>query len=130
MSSQVYRISPVTIEDVPAIVEIAAATSEDDRHTQMKALGQEPFDMAGYTRQSMPVYLKRPNCVVIKIVEESTGKIMGVCNWGFRGFTPEQMPYVEGRTQPPVDASVISTASSESTEKEEKTARGEKGEER
>lgn len=101
MSGKGFRIEPVQQEDVPALAELAESAFEDDRHTNMKNLAKEPFDMKSYTLSSMPGLLKRPICVIIKAVDEETGDIMGVCNWGFRGVKAADMPKVEGRIQPP-----------------------------
>jgi GNAT superfamily N-acetyltransferase len=105
MSQPGFTISPVKVEDVPAIAEIAESSFEDDRHTQMKGMGDGcKFDMKEYTLRSMPQYLKRPHLVVLKAVDNETGEIMGVCNWGFKRIPPEEMPVVEGRVQPPADS--------------------------
>ena len=96
-------IQPVELGDVAAIAELCGASFEEDRNTQIKALGKHPFDMRAYTLDSLPGLLKNPRCVVLKAVDAASGTVMGYCNWGFRGFSPEEMPVVEGRVQPPAD---------------------------
>ncbi|KAJ6781357.1 hypothetical protein PWT90_02768 [Aphanocladium album] len=98
MSSQGMRIGRLQAEDIPAVAKLAGDAFLSDRQTQMKALGEEePFDMEQYTLQSMPQHLKSRTCHVLKAVDEATGEIMGVCNWGIKGFVPERMPYFEER---------------------------------
>ena len=101
MSNPTFTISALQPEDIPAAAEIAETSFENDRQTQMKALADsEPFSMKGYTLESMPGYLKHPRLVVLKATDNETGKVVGVCNWGFKGLSPEEMPTVEGRLQP------------------------------
>lgn len=121
MTAKGFRIEALKLQDVPAVAELAGAAFEDDRHTQMKELAQEPFDMKKYTLESMPYLLTRPNCVILKAVDETTGDVMGVCNWGFRGFTPEEMPVVEGRVQPPADPPKESTTNNDTEDKKDNT---------
>ena len=101
MSTSSLKIQPLTLEDVPAAAQLSADAFETDRQTVMKGLGKEPFDMKQYSLESLPDLLKNPKCVILKVVNDASGEIMGVCNWGFRGYEPEHMPVVEGRTQPP-----------------------------
>lgn len=96
-----FKIQPLTLEDVPAVAQLSADAFETDRQTEMKGLGKEPFDMKKHGLESLPGLLQNPICVILKAVDEASGEVMGYCNWGFRGFRPEEMPVVEGRTQPP-----------------------------
>lgn len=92
------RIGRLQPEDIPAVAKLAGQAFENDRQTQMKALGgEEAFDMEKYTLESMPDYLTSRTCHVLKAVDEATGDIMGVCNWGIKGFVPRSMPYFEER---------------------------------
>ncbi|OAQ96533.1 hypothetical protein LLEC1_03085 [Akanthomyces lecanii] len=98
MSVPGMRIGRLQPEDIPAAVKLAGQAFENDRQTQMKALGgEEPFDMEKYTLESMPSHLTSRTCHVLKAVDEATGDIMGVCNWGIKGFVPRSMPFFEER---------------------------------
>ncbi|OAA73621.1 Acyl-CoA N-acyltransferase [Cordyceps fumosorosea ARSEF 2679] len=92
------RIARLQPEDIPFAARLAGQAFASDRQTQMKALGEEePFDMEKYTLESMPAHLTSRTCHVIKAVDEATGEIMGVCNWGIKGFVPERLPLFEER---------------------------------
>ncbi|KAK5995731.1 hypothetical protein PT974_04148 [Cladobotryum mycophilum] len=101
MSKPSFTIKALQLEDVPEVAQLSADAFETDRQTDMKALGQKPFSMKEYALQSLPGFMKHPRCVVLKAVDEETGEIAGFCNWGFRGFSPDEMPVLEGRKQPP-----------------------------
>ncbi|UNI17414.1 hypothetical protein JDV02_003757 [Purpureocillium takamizusanense] len=114
MAKPRHRIQALVLDDVPAVARLCADAFETDRQTEMKALGKEPFDMNEYTLESLPGLLKNPRIVVLKVIDEDTGDIMGYCTWGFRGFLPDEMPVVEGRRsqppQPPPQASAPAPA--------------------
>jgi len=98
-----HKIQALTLDDVPAVAQLCGDAFETDRQTEMKALGKEPFDMKKYTLESLPGLLKNPRIVVLKVVDDESGDVMGYCTWGFRGFPPDDMPVLEGRTQPPAN---------------------------
>lgn len=100
MPSSNFSIQAAQIEDISALAQLSADAFELDRHTEMKGLGKEPFDMKNHTLESMPGLLRHPRCVILKAVHKSSGNIMGYCTWGFRGFAPSEMPVIEGRSQP------------------------------
>ncbi|CAK7225283.1 hypothetical protein SBRCBS47491_005834 [Sporothrix bragantina] len=89
-----YRLGRATLDDVPALARMAGDAFRTDRQTQMKALGQaQPFDMEAYTLQALPRDMSRPRSVVLKVVDPNNDqKIMGYINWGFHGFTLEDIP--------------------------------------
>lgn len=92
------RIERLQLEDIPVVAKQAADAFTNDRQTQMKALGEkEPFDMEKEALGSMPGYLESLTCHVLKAVDEETGEIMGVCNWGIRGLAPKTLPCFEDR---------------------------------
>lgn len=100
MSKPTYTLAAVRLDDVPEIGQLTADAFVDDRQTQMKNLGKEPYDMNKMTLESLPSMLHNPRCIAIKVVDKDSGNIMGVCNWGFRGFKPEEMPKMEGKPLP------------------------------
>lgn len=102
------RIGRLQPEDIPAVAKLAGQAFESDRQTQMKALGEkEPFDMEKYTLESMPSHLTSRTCHILKAVDEATGDIMGVCNWGIKGFVPKSMPYFEERVAEAAEAKPV-----------------------
>jgi hypothetical protein len=108
MSKPTFTISALQLEDVLEAAQLSSDAFLDDRQTQMKALGQNPFDMKKYTIEDLPQRLKSPRCVVLKAVDDETGEFAGYCNWGLIGFSPDEMPVLPGRIQPlekPVTAS-------------------------
>lgn len=110
MSTQ-YKLEAVTLDDVPEVARISGEAFKSDRQTQMKALGKEkPFDMEQYTLEALPKTLAKPHCVVLKVVDEGSGDIMGYCNWGFHGFTPEEVPILKGAPEKEAPAPVKARA--------------------
>lgn len=95
-----FTITPVVLDDVPTLAKIAGSAMEKDRQTEMKALAEDPFDMESYTLESMPRFLLHPRIAIVKAVDTETGEIMGMCEWGFRGFEPHEMPVLEGQPKP------------------------------
>ncbi|TQV98240.1 Acyl-CoA N-acyltransferase [Cordyceps javanica] len=126
MAPQGMRIGRLQPEDIPAVARLAGQAFASDRQTQMKALGEkEPFDMEKYTLESMPGYLTSRTCHVLKAVDEATGEIMGVCNWGIKGFVPKRMPYFEERVAEAAAAAAAAAASPAEAPKTEESAREE-----
>ncbi|OAQ66571.1 GNAT family acetyltransferase [Pochonia chlamydosporia 170] len=132
MSKPTYTITGVRLEDVPEIGRLSADAFVNDRQTQMKNLGKEPYDMNKITLESLPGLLHNPRCIAIKVVDSESGEIMGVCNWGFRGFKPEEMPKVEGKPLPldkPAETPAKSEDAQDSQEKNQQYATDGKGRE-
>ncbi|KAL6815976.1 acyl-CoA N-acyltransferase [Trichoderma sp. SZMC 28013] len=100
MSEPTFTIQALQLQDVPEAAQLSSEAFLTDRQTQMKALGRNPFDMKKYHTESLPEMLKSPRCVILKAVDKETGEFAGFCNWGLIGFSPEEMPVVEGRIQP------------------------------
>ncbi|CAL5872742.1 uncharacterized protein PFLUO_LOCUS7009 [Penicillium psychrofluorescens] len=86
-----FAIKAASISDVPTLAKISSDSFLEDRHTQMKSQGENPYDL----EQSMAAYLPRqiasPTSVLLKAVDESTGEIVGWISWGFRGFSPAEI---------------------------------------
>lgn len=97
MSKPTPPVRAVQLEDVPAIGQMVADSFFQDRQTQMKNLGSRPYDMKEVVADSLPGLLQNPRAFAIKVVDPSTGEIMGYCNWGFRGFDPQDLPKLEGK---------------------------------
>ncbi|KAL3952246.1 hypothetical protein ACCO45_013963 [Purpureocillium lilacinum] len=92
MAKPRHRIQALTLDDVPAVAQLCGDAFETDRQTEMKGLGKEPFDMKKYTLESLPGLLKNPRIVVLKVVDDESGDVMGYCTWGFRGFPRTTCP--------------------------------------
>jgi GNAT superfamily N-acetyltransferase len=114
-----YTITGVRLEDVPEVGQISRDAFVDDRQTQMKNLGSEPYDMKQITMDSLPGLLHNPRCIAIKAVDNESGEIMGVCNWGFRGFKPEEMPKVQGKPLPLDKPAETATDSKDSNDQQD-----------
>jgi predicted N-acetyltransferase YhbS len=100
MAKPSFAISAIQLSDVPAIARIAADSFDGDRHTEMKALGQEPYDHEKTMLDIIPGFLESPRLVCLKAVDNASEDVLGFCIWGFRGFEPAKMPTSHGRTQP------------------------------
>lgn len=100
MAKPSFTIAALQPADVPRVARIGADSFQGDRHTEMKALGREPYDHEATMCEIVPGFLRHPRLVCLKAVDDMSGDIMGYCIWGFRGFGPDEMPHVTGRTQP------------------------------
>lgn len=118
MSKKTFTIKALQLEDVPEAAQLSSDAFLDDRQTQMKALGRNPFDMKKYHTESLPQMLKSPRCVVLKAVDDETGEFAGFCNWGLIGFSPDEMPVLEGRIQPHEKPITASTQQSQKDQSE------------
>ncbi|KAL7790311.1 acyl-CoA N-acyltransferase [Trichoderma ceciliae] len=115
MSKQTFTITALQLQDVPEAAQLSSDAFLEDRQTQMKALGRNPFSMKEYHTESLPQMLKSPRCAILKAVDDETGEFAGFCNWGLIGFSPDEMPVLPGRIQPPEKPA---TASAQQLEKE------------
>ncbi|KAL6870293.1 acyl-CoA N-acyltransferase [Trichoderma novae-zelandiae] len=120
MSKQTFTIKALQLEDVPEAAQLSSDAFLTDRQTQMKALGRNPFNMKEYQTLSLPEMLKSPRCVILKAVDDETGEFAGFCNWGLIGFSPSEMPVLEGRTQPPERPAAAAAVASPSENEKEK----------
>lgn len=101
MSKQTFTIQALQLEDVPAAAQLSSDAFLADRQTQMKALGRNPYDLKKHHLESLPQMLKSSRCVILKAVDDATGEFAGFCNWGFAGFSADEMPELSGRIRPP-----------------------------
>ncbi|TFB06959.1 hypothetical protein CCMA1212_000090 [Trichoderma ghanense] len=129
MAQQTFTIKALQLEDVSAAAQLGSDAFLADRQTQMKALGRNPFNMKEYHMQSLPEMLKSPRCVILKAVDNETGEFAGFCNWGLIGFSPSEMPVLEGRTQPPEKPTAAPASQSQNEEEEEEEEEEDKGQE-
>lgn len=72
-----FAVKAASISDVPTLAKILSDSFLDDRHTQMKSQGENPYDL----EQSMAAYLPRQiaslTSILLKTVDESTGETVG-----------------------------------------------------
>ncbi|KAK9236292.1 acyl-CoA N-acyltransferase [Lipomyces kononenkoae] len=125
MATGLGSIQPASLADVPAMARISKDSFVEDRHTQMKGLGKVPYDMEKVFSSALPHFLNAPHQVVRKAVDKDTGEIMGWIAWGFRGFTPEEMARISGKspeTEKEIEASTqVSTEPESNVSKEQAT---------
>ncbi|PTB62422.1 acyl-CoA N-acyltransferase [Trichoderma citrinoviride] len=128
MAKPTFTIKALQLEDVPEAAQLSSDAFLADRQTQMKALGRNPFNMKEYHTKSLPKMLTSPRCVILKAVDDETGEFAGFCNWGLIGFSPSEMPLLEGRIQPPEKPAAAPAASQSEGEKEKEKEKGKDGE--
>jgi ribosomal protein S18 acetylase RimI-like enzyme len=93
--NETFTIEPVFQSDIPALAKISGSSFEDDRHTQMKMLGKNPYDHEGGMKQGLQAWLDSERCILFKAVDKETGEPMGWNAWGFRGFEKEEIKSVD-----------------------------------
>ncbi|KAJ5808037.1 hypothetical protein N7474_009306 [Penicillium riverlandense] len=82
-----FTIKAASISDVPTLAKIFSDSFLDDRHTQMKSQGKDPYDLEQSMAADLPRQIASPTSILLKAVDESTGEIVGWISWGFRGFS-------------------------------------------
>ncbi|KAI8799467.1 hypothetical protein BJ742DRAFT_134519 [Cladochytrium replicatum] len=83
-----FLVVPAENSDVPDMARIWASSFETDRHTVMKNAGKKPYDMEAMGISVIPSWIASDEKIVVKAVESATGRTVGWCCWGFRGFKP------------------------------------------
>lgn len=73
---------------------MVAESFETDRNTQLKALGQKPYDLREVFTSDLPRHIESERAVLLKATD-ANGEIMGFCAWGFRGLEAQEVPYYE-----------------------------------
>lgn len=91
MSTSV-SLHPINYADIPALAKISGDCFLEDRHTQMKALGKNPYKHEEGMKGVIASYVASERCVPLKAVDDSTGELLGWCGFGFRGFETEDIP--------------------------------------
>jgi GNAT superfamily N-acetyltransferase len=90
MTTAQFSIQLASPAEIPIFGKISSDSFLNDRHTQMKGLGKDPYDL----EKSMTAYLSQqavsPRTVLLKAVDNETGDIAGWVLWGFRGFAVEE----------------------------------------
>jgi ribosomal protein S18 acetylase RimI-like enzyme len=94
-----FQLRPVLQSDINTLAKMSDDAFLKDRHTQMKMLGNNPYDMEEVTKQGLVAQLNFERCLCVKAVDEVTGEIMGWTCWGFRGFEREEILSLDLRTE-------------------------------
>jgi hypothetical protein len=95
MASPSFTLQLMTMDDSPRVGQIAKAAFLKDRHTMMKS--EDNYDHESGAREPFEHWLSVPHRVqCIKAVDPS-GKMLGYVCWGFRGYSRETIPTLNGR---------------------------------
>ena len=100
-----FSLQPAIPNDIPNLAHIAGEAFLSDRHTQMKALGADPYNHEQTMTEALSTWIQRPpdRCHLIKAVDDTTQEILGWVCWGFRGFQA-QPPAPEASSSDPKGA--------------------------
>ncbi|RDW88379.1 hypothetical protein BP6252_00411 [Coleophoma cylindrospora] len=90
--SRSISLQPINYADIPALAKISAECFLTDRHTQMKALGKNPYNHEEGTKEGLASYLVAERAVPLKAIDNTTGEILGWCGFAFRGFEKDEIP--------------------------------------
>jgi GNAT superfamily N-acetyltransferase len=95
MTPPSFTLQPMTMEDAPRVGQIGKAAFLNDRHTMMKS--GDNYDHEAGAQEPFKHWLSVPHRVqCIKAVDDS-GKMLGYVCWGFRGYSRETIPTLDGR---------------------------------
>ena len=100
MARNSFTLEPVTAADFTDIAKISSNSFANDRHTLMKShhAVRHPYNHENASREPLAGYFTFPERYqLIKAVEDTSGTIMGSVTWGFRGYTKESVPTLNGR---------------------------------
>lgn len=90
MATDRFSIQLASPAEGPILGKISSDSFLNDRHTQMKGLGKDPYDL----EKSMTAYLSQqavsPRTVLLKAVDNETDNIAGWVLWSFRGFAVDK----------------------------------------
>ncbi|KAJ5959314.1 Acyl-CoA N-acyltransferase [Penicillium vulpinum] len=116
MTTTQFSIQLASPGEGPILGKISKDAFLNDRHTQMKGLGNDPYDL----EKSMTAYLSQqavsPRTVLLKAVDNETGDIAGWALWSFRGFTVEEIAEIRDAV-PHAATQFTSTAAAQTTGK-------------
>ncbi|KAA8651040.1 hypothetical protein EYZ11_003789 [Aspergillus tanneri] len=116
MAATEFSIQLASPLDAPVLGKVSGDSFLTDRHTQMKGLGKDPYNLEKSMAADIPRQATSPNIVLLKAVDNVSGEIAGWVSWGFRGFTNEQIadirpgvviPTVKTAPEPPAEGKKI-----------------------
>jgi GNAT superfamily N-acetyltransferase len=97
-----FTIETVVFADYDAIGKIEPDEPVEDRHTQVKQLGNIPYLQDENSWDSFKSGFQNPRSVFLKAVDNDTKKVMGCAKFVFHGFKPEHIPHFDpGEEIPP-----------------------------
>ncbi|KAE8391701.1 hypothetical protein BDV23DRAFT_152848, partial [Aspergillus alliaceus] len=94
MAATQFSIRLASPEHAPILGKISGDSFLNDRHTQMKGLGKDPYDLERSMAADIPRQATSPNIVLLEAVDSTSGEVAGWVSWGFRGFTPAEVAAV------------------------------------
>ncbi|KAJ5360750.1 hypothetical protein N7517_009941 [Penicillium concentricum] len=99
-----FSIQPACNFDACALAKICGDSFHNDRNTQLKALGKNPYNLEQSMKTSIPQQIASPNTIILKLIDEESGEIAGWISWGFRGFShteiSEMQPNIATTSKP------------------------------
>lgn len=104
-------IIPATYDDIPVLARIAGESFQTDRHTQLKALGKEPYHLENVFSGFLPNCIDSERSVLVKAVD-AHGEIVGFCAWGFRGLGRDEVPLFEEKQRTVKEREILREQSS------------------
>ncbi|KXG46290.1 Acyl-CoA N-acyltransferase [Penicillium griseofulvum] len=115
MATAQFSIQLAYPAEGPILAKITRDSFLNDRHTQMKGLGKDPYNL----EKSMTAYLSQqavsPRTVLLKAVDNETGDIAGWVLWAFRGFAVKET--AEIRDAVPHAATQFTSSPAQTTDK-------------
>ncbi|KAJ7256172.1 hypothetical protein B0H12DRAFT_518422 [Mycena haematopus] len=97
-----FSIVPAVKEDVPRFSEISTAAFANDSNTLIKAQA-DGLPMGTVDMRNdwwIPLFDLPEKCVIIKAVDDETGKILGMCGWAKWNFDGSKPALAEGEEDP------------------------------
>jgi GNAT superfamily N-acetyltransferase len=90
-----FTLQPMTMEDAPRVGQLGKAAFLEDRHTMMKS--GDNYDHEAGAQEPFIHWLSVPHRVQCIKAVDHTGKMLGYVCWGFRGYSRETIPTLDGR---------------------------------
>jgi GNAT superfamily N-acetyltransferase len=93
--SKPFLIQPVTYHDVTTLANIMVEAMSNDRHTQLKTLGDVSYTRAAGNIEDLLSGIKHPKTVYVKAVHGETGDILGCISLWYVGFQEQDVPHTD-----------------------------------
>lgn len=91
MTSSQFFMKLASSQDAEILGKISGDSFLNDRHTQMKSLGKDPYDHEKSMAADIPRQVASPRYVLLKAMDTTSAEITGWVSWGFRGFTEAEI---------------------------------------
>jgi predicted N-acetyltransferase YhbS len=79
-------ISPATLADIPALLEIKRAAFEYDQFHHLMMMGKDPEARRKLLKKSTEESIESPGNAVLKATDKTTGEILGWAIWNFANY--------------------------------------------